>query len=600
MKRIEKDIKKNSTKLIESSLPEISSLDNLSHKQKNKRDYPLFFVPLGVAAVAIAAIMVPVVMRQVAPESINNLKPGNSNYRYSNNEPNDPGYTNPQTNHTYHFDFANYRPTFSNFNEVAYYSYIAYRDSLGGVRNINPYKSNKAALFNGENTQSQDERRDYVDAYGRYHYPISLSEEYTFSKFVYFEFDSSNCSFLEERIGNGHIRGLTLHMSIFDEDMLILKNGEHYYSCLCNGTYHDSVNQKWSISFSAHKTIEGFDVIKDLTNMRYVTLETTNGNDFSAFSNINFEGEIFQIDPDTVHYDNISVSCSLEQLRESLNLNPEYHSVDGYGGLDTLVYDATQAENNTFTLDEFEGTFSIHDGAIYLDERQIAEAPNTTKIYASEMNKDNHRDLVFETVLNEARYFNIIDVKNSKVLYSRKVSLLGQYEYRLAMRNNRLVVEAFAEGINEEIYIVDYGYFVYYANEGATIGWQNLYEVTHMSLNGVYQMDGQALALEPYAHYLFSSETPYIIEFEMHKYPGNSNPDYPNPVYIPIVCTPYEEIQSINPDFNFISMENGIYRYQVTFHDVGIHYYEISFYGFSFDLRTAVDYIPEPEIIIEE
>ena len=67
MKKIEKEIKKKSTELIESSLPEISSLDNIQISPKQtKRNLPLFLVPFA-ATLTIAVIMIPVLLKQVAP-----------------------------------------------------------------------------------------------------------------------------------------------------------------------------------------------------------------------------------------------------------------------------------------------------------------------------------------------------------------------------------------------------------------------------------------------------------------------------------------------------------------------------------------------------
>ena len=600
MKRIEKEIKKNSTELIESSLPEISSLDNIPTKTKKNSRLPFFFIPAGAVALTAVAIMIPLLMKEVKPGTI--VPPSNPsghtssiNYYDNSNDivtSNEPGITpKPQTNHTYSFDFSNYKPTFNDFNEIAYYSYIAYNDALNAPKCLAPYKSNKAKLNNDITDESQ-ERTLYVDIYGRTHYPIHLEDQYTFSNFVYFEFDSENSTFLEERIGNGHIRGLALKLSIFDEQMLILKNGDHYYSCLSNGGGNNGRDNRMYIQFSAHKVIEGFDVVKDATNKRYVTLGFETLNDYESLDVINIEGFEFAINPETIHYDNVSVTCSLEDLRAQLELNPEYKAADGYGGVDTLVYDATHPENNTFTLDEFEGTFAVSDNMITLNGEELVKARGVTKIYASEVNKDSHRDLVYETFNNTIRSFYIFDINNKRNLYGRSSNSIDRYgDHYLDMRDNRLVLKLLEPGMTDDRYMIDYGYFAYYAT-GITIAWQNYFELTGMRVNRVLEMDNETPVEFIDTHYRFNSNTPYILEIKMSKYPGNKNPDYPSIGDHQIVCKPYTEIENMpnkNPEINFLSMENGIYRYQIKFQEKGYSYHNFSFYRFSFDLRSAVD-----------
>ena len=575
MKRIEKEIKKNSAQLIESSLPEIDSLDNIPYKAKQHKRLPLIFIPVGAVALMAIAIMVPALM----------MKQGSNN--------------NNNTTHTYNFDFANYRPSFNSFNEVAYYSYIAYKDTSNDSKNLVPQKHNKITMLNGENEdQSNDEIQVYVDVYGRTHYPIPLEDTYTFSNFLYFEFDTVDNVFLEERIGNGHIHGLALDLSIFDEQMLILKNGESYYSCLVNGGGNNGLDNRWFIEFSAHKTIEGFDIVKDITNKRYLTLGFSDMTDFSTLDVINIEGSQFPIDSQLVHYDNVSITSSFAEIREQLALNPDYKVADGYGGVDSLVYNAEQPETNTFTLDEFEGTFTVNEGAISLKGKEIVSIGNATKVYASEINKDSHRDLVFETTEESVRYFNIYDINNQKYLYRNAVTTIGKYNYFLDMKDNRLIVKSLEPKMTDDAYLIDYGYFAYYANEGVTIAWQNLFALTDMRLTGVFEASGETPVEFIDGHYRFNSNTPYIIEFRMSKYPGYENPDYPSAIEHPFVCRPYGDINNMpnkTPDFSYISMENGVYRYQITFQEKGYCYYRISFYRFGFDLRVAVDEPVEAE-----
>ena len=44
-----------------------------------------------------------------------------------------------------------------------------------------------------------------------------------------------------------------------------------------------------------------------------------------------------------------------------------------------------------------------------------------------------------------------------------------------------------------------------------------------------------------------------------------------------------------NPTLTYLSMKNGVYRYQISFEEKGYSYYSFTFYRYSFDLRAAVD-----------
>ena len=610
MKRIEKEIKKNSTKLIESSLPEINSLDNIPTKAKKNNRLPLFFIPAGALALAAVAIMIPLLMKQVVPAQLPSTSASNNyssiNYYNSNNVVNsnntgDSVPQNPQTNHTYHFDFANYKPTFSDFNEIAYYSYVAYQDNQNVSNNLAPQKRNKAML--NDIAQEQEERvsSSYIDAYGRKHHPLPLTDEYTFSNFVFFEFDSINNFFLKQRIGDGHIHGLALKFSYLNEnvpilqseEMLILKNEDRYYSCLVNGGGSNGLDNRMYIQFSAHKVIEGFDIVKDATNKRYIELGFETFNDYESLDSITIEGASYPIIADSVHYDNVSVTCSFEDLREKLELNPEYKAADGYGGVDVLVYDAEHPENNTFTLDEFEGTFSVNGNTITLNNEEVVSINGITKVYASEVNKDSHRDLVFETVNNTIRSINVFDIYNKKLIYQKSNNSIDRYgDHYLDMMNGRLVVKLLEHGMTDDRYLIDYGYFSYYGIKQLTIVYQNYFELTEMRVHRVLENDNETLVPFIDTHYRFSSNTPYILEIKMSKYPGNKNPNYPSIGDHQIVCKPFadaEDMPNMSPEFTFLSMENGIYRYQIKFQEKGYSYYTFSFYRFNFDLRVAVD-----------
>ena len=582
MKRIEKDIKKNSTQRIESSLPEISELDSIPVKAKNTNHLPLCFIPVGVAVAVIIAVAIPLSLKGPA----STIQPSNTV------DPYHPG----NNDHKYNYNSGGYQPALDSFNEFAYYSYLSYRSESGVVNNTIPSPKKMVMPKNGKDDEESEEPTAYEDKYGRTHYPIELDDMCTFSNFLFFEFDATNSEFLYQRIGNGHIRGLALNTNIFGEDILILKNGDNYYSCLINGAGSYNHGTKAYMEFSAHKTIEGFDVVKDTTNKRYLTLtfdgDVENEIHYNELSSISIESDVFNIDISTVLYDNVTVNCTIDELREQLALDPDFQYVDEYGGNDKLVYDASNPETSTFTLEEFTGEFAVAESKLYLGETKILDLNGTSKIYASEINKDAHRELVFETLDNSKRMFAIYDVTRNTYLYYKAVSEINSaYDCYLGLRDDRLVVKLFEPGQTSDDYLIDYGYFGYLGKDGISILWQNLYELASFKLNNVLEIDGVTPVESRYGHYAFKSNTPYIIEIKMSKYGGSNNALFPDESH-PIKCRPFDIIDNMpnkSPEWNLLSGNNGLYRYQITFQESGYSYYYIFFNRYSFELKAAVD-----------
>ena len=540
MKRIKQEIKKNSQNLIESSLPEISSLDNIQIKPKKTKNFPILLAPLGAACacIALVAILIPTLLKGntgvVVPSSSNG---GGRTSSIPDNRP-----------HIYDFKLDGYQPTFNTFNEVAYYSYAAYSNGGNAAPN---YALRQRKPLEASINQSEDGEEPYEDSYGRTHYPIPLNDPIYFLDFLYFEFDAEGSDFLAERVGNGHIKALIVTVDTFtEESMLVLKNGDAYYSCLTNGwVISDGGEGQACYQFSSHKTFEGFEIVKDFNNKREV-LCYFDSSDNESITTINVEGKTFNIDPESIYYDNATVVSTIGEIRQLFGLNPEFEVINNYGGPDQLVYDALVPETANFALDEFEGTFSVNEDKLYLDENELIELNGATKIYAAEINKDYHRDLVFESVVESERMFNIYDVFHNKYLYQKPVSEIGQYDYYLDMRDNRLVVNLFD---NDEL--LDYGYFGYhFDNDGINIAWQNLFQLSHLEIKGVF-------------------ETDY---------------DYPSALYEMVFHTP-TAMPNANPDLNLLSVENGVYRYQIQFSESGQSTFTFRFYRYTCQFKAVVN-----------
>lgn len=574
MKRFEKDIKKNSAKLIESSLPEINELDKISIKPKTNKKLPLILAPMGVAfaAIAVVAIVLPIALRS-------EIRPITSSSHNSSS-----------------YDKNDYKPKLDTFNEVAYYAYFAYKQQDTNTKNNKEYTL-RSKDIKAESPGTYVELRErFTDNYGREHRPIPLDLQITFSDFIFFEFDAQDSIFLDERVGNGHINGLVIQNSYLEQDMLILKNGEKYYSCLVYGGAPYRNGNRAYYQFSAHKSIEGFDYVTDDTNMRLVTLYFSGTNEglreYETLSSIDIEGVEYPIDTNTVVYDESSIVCSIGEVREHFGLDAYLEISNIYGGMDQLVYDASAAQTSSFNLEEFEGTFLANQNSLYLGETKVLDLEGTSKIYASEINKDSHRDLVLDTIIEGEHTYAIYDIYHNRYLAKLAVSQIKKYDYdlQLDMIDNRLVIKWFEPGMTGDDYMLDYGFFAYKYKDGIGINWQNVLNIGQIRLKGVYEADGSTPVECVDNHYYVNTNAQYIIEMEV----GGS---LDNPY---LYARPEHPIRYRNFVGNYkftsntigweqVSFNDGLYRYQMSFPTSGFSYYQVYFYRYNFDLFTAVD-----------
>lgn len=156
---------------------------------------------------------------------------------------------------------------------------------------------------------------DYYDEQGRLHYPIEIQPTYTFSDFVYFDFTSEECDFLEANIGNGLIHGLMVQTEIYGELMIVLKNEDRYFSCFLNG------GGGGEYRFSAHKFIEGFDLVKDF-DLKYPINVAIDGENYDPVS-IAFGGQpAFSIDQESITREGY-ITVSVNELRAHFGLEPD-------------------------------------------------------------------------------------------------------------------------------------------------------------------------------------------------------------------------------------------------------------------------------------
>ena len=601
MKRIEKEIKKNSAQLIESSLPEISSLDSIHVEAKKHRTSPLLFVPLGAAALLVTALLLPTVMKS------DKSKPSYLSSSVSSVTSQESSVI----NRYYDFNLEGYTPKFDSINEAVYYSYFAYEQGKDVDSNSENFIKRRLKQdledYSVEDQIKTNVVNSYNDAFGRLHLQINDEMTFTVSNFLYFEFDSQDNVFLDERIGNGHIYGLCANTDIYDNiDIIILKNGDKYLSCLQKGFSLVTPERKAFLLFNSSSVIDGYEIVMDALNERRITLNFDDESETclnrETICSIDIEGEEFNIIPDSVFYDETSAQFTITEIASYFDVNPIHNVVPKCGERDALAYDVNEAEEPGFTLVEYEDTFSIAEDDLYLGEEKLVTLNGATKIYASDINKDAIRDIVFEYYEEDERMLAVYDAYRHRYLLNKPFSevlencefvqiIRSVYDYSLCLKDNNLVIKMLEVGQTTDEYVLDIGSIAYIGLNELGIRWKNIYYIDRLRIANIYEEESSKAVKFFETHYRVQSNVQYIVELELCQYFWGEPDPFLGENH-PVTINPFALANMPNKDveFNFLSYEDGVYRYSVTFPESGYSYYNLSFYMSMFELRVAVDY----------
>jgi len=91
-----------------------------------------------------------------------------------------------------------------------------------------------------------------------YYYDIDPSAQFHLSKVLFFRIYLSGDGYLTQKIGSGVVDVVITDFDIFGDYLITFKNGNSYYSCLTDG------KSPTEYRFTAHKYIQGFQVVKNL------------------------------------------------------------------------------------------------------------------------------------------------------------------------------------------------------------------------------------------------------------------------------------------------------------------------------------------------
>ena len=503
------------------------------HYSKVKK--PLF-ISLGAAAACICIAFGSIGIVEILKH--NNSNKGSVTFNPDYQPKPKPDKPKPYTGSIPIIDLRNYVSSNFGFAEFSYFSFFANDTSLRKM--MAPERN----VF--EDCEEKEEKvytalpptDSYYDDDGRIHEPLPICEKYSFSDFLYFEFTTTNDTFLEERIGNGHIQALSVHTSVYDEDILILKNGNKFYSCLGTGKSNDSLGKITELNFSAHKYIEDWEIIKD-DNELPLTIYFKTGKGYKGAATMEINKQSYDINPTSVFYLDYSFSISVNQVRQFIGLDPDPRFDGKQINLETKEIDCTKIDS--FVLEEFGDTsFVINsesDNRVFFmyGDRKISlngyNLVNKDKFYVSDINDDGFRDFVYLSGKGNGPYLvTVYDALNDKLM-------VEDIQYRnhgigFMIHENKLVAfQGKFIGQEDEI-VYDYADIVCDKpdNSKITLAWRNIYEVKEFTFNYLKDSEGNRIYYDyeenNCLYYSAKKDEHYYMIFTIER--NTENPDIVN------------------------------------------------------------------------
>ena len=486
-----------------------------SHKSIKK---PLL-ISFGAAAACLCVVFASVGI--VHALSKNNSNKGNGIVFDPNYKPNEnPDNTKPGSGYkgsTPKIDLKNYVSANFGYPEFSYFSFFANNVSMPRSRAITNTKL-QPSEETVEYTTNQPVN-SYTDEDGKIHSPLPILSTYSFSDFLYFEFDSSNSSFLADRIGNGHIQALCVHTNVDDENVLVLKQGNKFYSCLGNGVTYGNDGKVTEMSFAASKYIEGWDIVKDESQNANLSIYFKMGKGFESASVIEVDNTSFEITGNSVYYLNYSFEISVNTVRAFIGLeaDPKFNvNEDGTLGVHQQIY---FYDRTTFSLEEFGSDTFDFQGVNNIGEPMYKFGNKEFTLegyyyhdeyYISDINGDGYRDFVY-CGKNDLGCYHVIVYDLYNDVFIKEEVTARAYTIWLTTKNGSLL--AYANNIvGNGTEIVDYADIVWNKDNTITLYWHNINNVASIELARITKQGGGEIDI------YYDSKPTYVILHEKNSY----------------------------------------------------------------------------------
>ena len=439
-----------------------------SHRKVNK---PLF-VSLG-AVLACACISLGIVgLVQIVKNNTYRSRPIiNPNY----NVIDAPEDTTPYQGRAPKLDINNYVSINFGFPEFSYFSFFAKNKSQTSM--MAPNKN----VFEDEEIEytTMSPMESYYGDDGKIHNPLPIYENYKFGELVYFEFINRSNSFVEEKVGTGHIEGLFVRTNAYDKNILIFKNGNKFYSCLGEKANFDSNGMPVELTFAGNESIDGWDIVEDENKEVPISIYFNSEKGYEGAYSINIDGSSLDIKEDSVYYIHYTYSIPVNEVRKFIGLapDPKFENVTS-----TNKYGAQEIEfkyKTTFTLEEFGSYTFDYEGTnnkgepVYTfgDVIFILEGyywKNSYFIY--DLNRDGYRDFIYSGK-NDSGYYPIVYDFHNEMFITGEAIDRNFYLWYTIKNNSLLAIKCNKYDIESEDDIHGYADIIWNSNYSISLEW---------------------------------------------------------------------------------------------------------------------------------
>ena len=367
------------------------------------------------------------------------------NYR-PNGDKTKPGYKGSSPK----IDLKNYVSNNFGYPEFSYFSFFANNFSIPkmAVRSTDLDSVDDIKEFT-----TYQPMNSYTDEEGKIHTPLPILPNYSFSDFLYFEFDSKDNSFIGDRIGNGHIQALYVHTNVSDDDVLVLKQSNKFYLCFSNGVSYGDDGKVQSISFDAGNYIDGWDIVRNPDENTEITITIGKGNNLDEASAVIINEDMYYIDGRSTYYLEYSFEISVNKVRKFIGLeeDPKFDITEPISASmpeEIYFYDKT-----TFILEEHGNDTFDFDGVSNGGEPVYRFGNKTFTLeryywfdsyFVFDVNGDGYRDFIY-TGKNEYSCYHVIvyDLHNDRFIFEDVKDRMDFIWFKV--KNNTLVAYSYTE-----------------------------------------------------------------------------------------------------------------------------------------------------------
>ena len=571
-----------------------------SYVPRNNNKRPIIYALSGAVACLAMGVLAFTVTNALNKRNDINPVIGNSSSRnhFSDDTTSRPIDTSSQyidDRHPLNIDIEHYNSKNFGYGEYAFFIPFMENSNSGNTQSIR-----KAIQLTNED---RNDRSSFFDEEGRLHYPIDIQESYSFRDFYYFEFENTGCEFLDEKIGKGLIQGLTVETEFHHETMLVLKRDNNFFTCFLNGASYENSRPR-EYRFSAHKFIEGWDLVKDV-NLK-TPLNVIFKNSFLGGCYFEVDNTRFEVDRSSTYYVQQSFEVGVNDVRAFIGLEP-----DGRFGKDFVPIDipsplAVSLDDASFTLEEFGETpfkkqllningylciaykYGDDPNDVFILEG-LEEDAIENKIYLADINYDGYREIMYLSRLeNGSFYVRGIDLHNHENI-SETIRYRG-FDIKLTIRDNQLQAYVYKiDPVTGEENIYDYASILTEKNNNnkCILYFENLYQDVRFYKQLIVDEDGNQIEMayddnpEEFAHYHFKKNKKYYFKFSI-RFTDNTEFFADNFEAVEAVFSAYSyndthPLTKLNCELDREKCIDTYYFYEITFKEEGDFQLEFMF-----------------------